>query len=134
MAMLISLVGYLATCCSYGTICLFARANCQDDAVAHAESSPGCRIKELNRQIVNVQRMMTSSSTANLPDGGAKLHSRLADLRKELARCGESGEPLLTAMLTFLMQVASLYMLPLTAQQADAFRSTAKCCAHSVLS
>lgn len=39
---------------------------------------------------------MTPSSLANLPDGGAKVHSRLAILRKELASLEGTGE-LITA-------------------------------------
>ena len=35
--------------------------------------------------------MITTSSAASLPDGGAKLHSRLASLHQELASLGGTG-------------------------------------------
>ncbi len=45
----------------------------------------------MQKTIGSLQRIVTSSSLATLPDGGAKLHSRLANLRKELATLQGSG-------------------------------------------
>ena len=52
------------------------------------------RKEELKRQISSLQKMTTTSSVASLPDGGAKLHSRLASLHQELANLDGTGRML----------------------------------------
>ena len=47
-----------------------------------------CRLEEVKRQISSLEKMITMPS---LPDGGAKLHGRLASLRKELATLDDTG-------------------------------------------
>lgn len=50
------------------------------------------RIEEIQNTLVNLQKVAAASSS--LPDGGAKLHSRLATLRQELADLQGQGIPM----------------------------------------
>ena len=53
------------------------------------------RLEELQRTIQSLQRVVSSSSLTTLPDAGAKLHTRLANLRKELATLQGYGKQML---------------------------------------
>lgn len=59
-------------------------------------------MEELKRQISSLQSMILTSSAASLPDGGAKLHSRLASLHQGLASLGGTGRIALTHRLPML--------------------------------
>ena len=60
--------------------------------LAHAASQGvhGCRIEEIQKTVFNLQKIAAAASS--LPDGGAKLHSRIADLRKELSQLQGHGK------------------------------------------
>lgn len=60
--------------------------------LAHAASQcvHGCRIEEIQKTVFNLQKVAATASS--LPDGGAKLHSRIANLRKELAQLQGHGK------------------------------------------
>ena len=65
-------------------------------AVASRESRTGCgncgRMEEVQKQISSLQAIIHSSSLANLPDGGAKVHDRMASLQKELVIVQGKGD------------------------------------------
>lgn len=63
----------------------------QHHAPTEAQVGCLCRMQELQRQISSLHRMITTSSLSSLPDGGAKLRSRLAGLHQELASLGGTG-------------------------------------------
>jgi len=60
--------------------------------LAHAASQcvHGCRIEEIQKTVFNLQKIAAAASS--LPDGGAKLHSRIANLRKELSQLEGHGK------------------------------------------
>jgi len=66
--------------------------------LAHAASQGvhGCRIEEIQKTVFNLQKVAAAASS--LPDGGAKLHSRIANLRKELAQLQGHGKVTLSAL------------------------------------
>lgn len=66
--------------------------------LAHAASQGvhGCRIEEIQKTVFNLQKVAAAASS--LPDGGAKLHSRIANLRKELSQLQGHGEVTLSAL------------------------------------
>lgn len=66
--------------------------------LAHAASQGvhGCRIEEIQKTVFNLQKV--AAAPTRLPDGGAKLHSRIANLRKELAQLQGHGEVTIFAL------------------------------------
>lgn len=64
-----------------------------------------CRMEELKRQISSLQSMIKTSSAASLPDGGAKLRSRLASLHEELASLDGTGRMPFAHVLAWLLPV-----------------------------
>jgi len=55
-----------------------------------------CRIEEIQKTVFNLQKVAAAASS--LPDGGAKLHTRIANLRKELAQLQGHGKVTLYAL------------------------------------
>ena len=70
--------------------------------LAHAASQGvhGRRIEEIQKTVFNLQKIAAAASS--LPDGGAKLHSRIANLRTELAQLQGHGK-----VTDFALQVKS---------------------------
>lgn len=65
----------------------FVRPGTQATAASSTAAPPAAsRLERLQKDISSLKRIISSSSSASLPDGGAKLHQRMAALRQELAQ------------------------------------------------